>query len=217
MEYRGPMSADAPSRALFSLHGGRRAGLVCIASASFGCASVDDLVPIVAPTRACAPTREETIACTIDGDTVDFGSCTGDAADQVRLLGIDAPETEKANTPAECFADAATEFTRLHLDGRQVRLEFDALCVDIYDRNLAWVIVEGDESDPLYDVLVDLGGLGIQEGSSDFEVLFSEVLARGGYADLYEYETDVRYYDQIELAVEAAQTEGRGMWESCGD
>lgn len=211
------MPTGASSRALLLLPAALRAGLVLGCAAAAGCTSVDDLVPIVAPTRACAPTREETVTCTIDGDTVDFGGCTGDASEQVRLLGIDAPETEKANTPAECFADEATEFTRLHLDGRQVRLEFDALCVDIYDRNLAWILLEGDETDPLYDVLVDLGGLGIQEGSGNFEVIFSEVLARGGYADVYEYEPDVRYYDQIELAVEAAKAEGRGMWGSCGD
>lgn len=193
------------------------AAVAALSFVSGGCAGMDDLVPIVAPDRACAPSREETVVCTIDGDTIDIGACTGDSADQVRLLGIDAPETEKANAPAECFADEATDFTNLHLVGRQVRLEFDAACTDIYDRNLAWVVLEGSSIDPLYDVLVELGDLGIENGDDRFEVLFSEVLARGGYADLYEYDTDVRYFDRIALAVEQAKAEGRGMWGACDE
>ncbi len=176
------------------------------------CQGVDELVPIVAPTAACAESRVESVACAVDGDTVDVGAC-GDGGERVRMLGVDTPETAKANRPADCYADVAHEFTRTHLEDREVRIEFDHLCTDIYGRTLGWLLLEGDSSDPLYDVLIDLGGLGVE--GSRFEVLFNEVLVRGGYARVYEYDDDVRYYSLMEAAADEAEAEGRGLWGAC--
>ena len=72
-----------------------RRGLATIAALALaGC--VDDAGPLPpsGPSAACQVTE------VVDGDTLEL-SCNGQPAELVRLAGIDAPETEKANCPAE--------------------------------------------------------------------------------------------------------------------
>lgn len=178
-----------------------------------GCPGIDDLVPIIAPTQVCAPAREESVACTLDGDTFQVAECGGES---VRLLGVSAPEIAHAPEPAECWGDEAADWASQRLDGRTVRLEFDAECTDIYGRTLAWVWIEGDELDPIYDELVELGGLGLREDGG-FDVLFNEFIIRAGQADVYdEAFEDVRYFERMEAAAAEAEAEGLGLWSACG-
>jgi micrococcal nuclease len=73
----------------------------------------------------------------IDGDTVDLADGT-----RVRLLGVDTPETKKPHTPVQPWGPEASEFTRRHVEGRMVRLEFDKERRDKYDRVLAYVYLD---------------------------------------------------------------------------
>jgi micrococcal nuclease len=73
----------------------------------------------------------------VDGDTLLLADHT-----RIRLLGVDTPETKRPETPVERFGPEASEFTRAHVEGRQVRLEFDKERYDKYGRVLAYVYVD---------------------------------------------------------------------------
>lgn len=70
----------------------------------------------------------------VDGDTLLLADHT-----RIRLIGVDTPETKRPNTPVEPFGPEASEFTREHVEGRIVRLEFDKERHDKYERVLAYV------------------------------------------------------------------------------
>ena len=58
---------------------------------------------------------------------------------RIRLLGVDTPETKRPDTPIQPFGSEAYEFSRDHVEGRYVRLEFDKERHDRYGRVLAYV------------------------------------------------------------------------------
>ncbi len=72
----------------------------------------------------------------VDGDTLLLADHS-----RIRLLGVDTPETKRPDTPVEAFGPEASEFTRAHVEGRYVRLEFDKERHDKYGRVLAYVYV----------------------------------------------------------------------------
>ena len=81
-----------------------------------------------------------TVEYVVDGDTVDM---TVDGVEErVRLIGIDTPETKKADTPIECFGPEASAFTKALLpEGTAVYLERDVEARDVYGRLLAYAYV----------------------------------------------------------------------------
>lgn len=83
--------------------------------------------------------RAAAIARVVDGDTLLL-----DSGESVRLIGIDAPELEHAQMPAERFARDAAYFLRNLAEGRNCALEYEEPgAVDKYGRTLAYVYVEG--------------------------------------------------------------------------
>ena len=72
----------------------------------------------------------------VDGDTLHLAN-----GDRVRLLGVDTPETVKPNTPVQPWGPEASAFTKQHVQGKTVRLEFDREKRDNYGRVLAYVYV----------------------------------------------------------------------------
>lgn len=123
----------------------------------------------------------------VDGDTVEarFG---GQVVD-VRLIGIDTPESVAPGQPVECYALAASRFTMRELEGGRVRLEFDVERLDRFGRTLAYVWL-GQE-------------------------LFNETLVREGYAVVTTYPPNVRYVDRFLDAQREARSQGRGLWGRC--
>ena len=73
----------------------------------------------------------------VDGDTLRLADRT-----RVRLIGVDTPETKRPDSPVEPFGPEASEFTRAHVEGRFVRLEFDKERHDKYERVLAYVYLD---------------------------------------------------------------------------
>lgn len=77
-----------------------------------------------------------------DGDTikVDMNGKT----ESVRLIGIDTPESVKPNSPVQCYAHEASDFTKKSLNGKTVRLEVDPTSDnrDRYDRLLRYAYLE---------------------------------------------------------------------------
>jgi micrococcal nuclease len=108
----------------------------------------------------------------------------------VRLIGIDTPETVEPGVPVMCFGPEASRFTTSQLEGRRVRLEFDVERLDRYGRTLAYVWIGGR--------------------------LFNEVLVRRGFAVVTTYPPDVKYVDRFVAAQRAARGGGRGLWSACG-
>jgi micrococcal nuclease len=82
---------------------------------------------------------EATVAVTrvVDGDTIEVR--LGGREEDVRLIGVDTPETVKPGTPVQCFGPRASHFTKQLLEGRRVRLVFGVERHDVYGRLLAYL------------------------------------------------------------------------------
>jgi micrococcal nuclease len=125
----------------------------------------------------------------IDGDTIVVELPDG-GTDTVRILGVDTPETLHPTKGVECFGPEAAAYTTTRLAGRVVELERDVEARDLYDRRLAYVVVDGRS--------------------------FGEELLRRGLARLLVIEPNTAHARDL-LAVELhAQRAERGLWGECG-
>lgn len=88
--------------------------------------------PDEGPVEAVVP-----VTRVIDGDTIEVR--LDGAYTDVRLIGVDTPETVKPDTPVQCFGERASHFTKRLLEGRRVRLVFGVERHDVYGRSLAYV------------------------------------------------------------------------------
>jgi micrococcal nuclease len=77
----------------------------------------------------------------VDGDTVE-ARIDGEIED-VRLIGVDTPETVKPGEPVECFGPQASRFSHRTLEGERVRLVFGEERRDVYGRLLAYAYLDG--------------------------------------------------------------------------
>ena len=79
----------------------------------------------------------------IDGDTIEVR--IGHGRHSVRLLGVDAPETNHPTRSAEWGGRRATRFVKQRLQGRTIYLERDPLASDRdrYNRLLRYVHLDG--------------------------------------------------------------------------
>jgi micrococcal nuclease len=142
----------------------------------------------------CAPSREETVGCARDGDTLELDDCGGEA---IRLLGINAPEIAHDSTEVdECYGPESAAWVSDLTVGRDVRLEFDTTCEDKYFRTLAYIYM-------------------LPEEEGDDEVFLNEEIVRQGYARVYEDFDDIRLADTLYAAQDEAQAENRGLWSVC--
>ena len=74
----------------------------------------------------------------VDGDTFVATNSEGKEI-KVRLIGIDTPETVKPNTPVQPYGKEASNYSKQHLNGKDVYLEYDKEKEDRYGRTLAYV------------------------------------------------------------------------------
>ena len=128
-----------------------------------------------------------------DGDTIRVN--TGGRDEPVRLILIDAPETNDPNNAPECFGQEATDYLSWLLSlGGDLYLETDVSDRDRFDRLLRYV-------------WLDLG---------DGEVyLVNEALVRAGYAAFSTFPPDVKYVEEMREAGQFAETFGYGLWSGC--
>ena len=133
----------------------------------------------------------------VDGDTVEVrvtGRATGPGAGRaeigrvydVRLIGIDTPESVKPNTPVQCFAKEASAATAALIESQPVTLVKDVEEADRYERLLRYVYF-GDE-------------------------LVGARLVVNGYAFAYTYPPNVRHADLFVQLQREARWEDRGLW-----
>src|SRR5215467_90486 len=73
--------------------------------------------PGAGPAAAVAP-----VTRVVDGDT--FEARVGGKNEDVRLIGVDTPETVKPDTPVQCFGPRASDFSHHLVEHRRVSLVF---------------------------------------------------------------------------------------------
>lgn len=179
-----------------------------------GCKDPLGAVPI--PTSEyCSPDRTATVACVLDGDTVDLDGCGDDASERVRFLATAAPEIANGGSAAECYGDEARDFlTRVALD-REVSVLYDNECTDIYDRTLAWLFIDVEMDDEIVPILEDLDDFGLNEEETGYRVMLNTLMIRAGYAEEYDgvgSDDAERFGGEAALAQSIAESESRGMW-----
>ena len=128
-----------------------------------------------------------TVERVVDGDTIEVNP-TLSWTEDVRLLGVDTPETVDPNEPVEPYGPEASTFTKQQLEGERVTLIFDQEKTDQYRRTLAYVRI-----------------------SSQSET-FNETLLRQGYAQLYVVPPNDRFEARFSQAQDQARQAQRGIW-----
>ena len=138
----------------------------------------------------CDTPREEKVLSITDGDTLTLNN-----GEEIRLLGVDAPELTC------CYGDESTQALEdLIPVGSTVRLEFDLACEGIYGRTLAYLYtVPEDEEEP--------------------EVFINEWLLEEGLARVYDDDVgqarEIRYLERFQDAQSTAQASEKGLWDAC--
>jgi micrococcal nuclease len=145
------------------------------------------LRPWEGPEAAGPPRAVAEVVRVVDGDTVEVR--IGDAVEDVRLIGVDTPETVKPDTPVQCFGPRASDFTHHELESRMVRLVFGAERRDVYGRLLAY----------LY--------LGRR--------FFNPILVRRGLARSLTIPPNDRFAPLFHRLERGAALAGRGLWGAC--
>jgi micrococcal nuclease len=138
----------------------------------------------------------------IDGDTIVVRLDGRD--EDVRLIGIDTPETVKPDTPVQCFGERASHFTKRRLTGKRVRLVFGAERRDVYGRLLAYVYLPR-------------GTLGAPQGvkSPQRGRFYNPILVRRGLARSLTIPPNDRFAPRFKHLELAAARAGRGLWGAC--
>jgi micrococcal nuclease len=136
------------------------------------------------PTNADGPYQ---VAKVVDGDTMKV--LRAGRVVNVRLIGIDTPETRDPRKPVQCYGREASARAKTLLDGRRVWLEHDDTqgLQDHYGRELAYVWL-------------------------DEITLFNEVMIREGYAHEYTYDSPYRYRTLFRRAQVEASQRHAGLW-----
>lgn len=175
------------------------AAFVAVVSALAGCGAPTD-----APSQGPSGVSLRPLGATdsglgvirvVDGDTIHVDLHGQDVT--VRMIGINTPETDKPDSPIECFGPESSEFAKRELDGHTVTLEFDDSQgrTDRYGRTLAYVWIEGSQ-----------GSLR----------LFNLEAVAAGYAEERQYgSTPFAWKDTFRAAEDTARGSGAGRWSAC--
>jgi micrococcal nuclease len=138
----------------------------------------------------------------VDGDTIEVR--IGDRVEDVRLIGVDTPETVKPDTPVQCFGERASHFTKRRLTGRRVRLVFGAERRDVYGRLLAYVYLAQRTLYVSKDVK-----------SRPRYRFFNPILVRRGLARSLTIPPNDRFAPRFRRLEQAAARAARGLWGAC--
>lgn len=133
--------------------------------------------------RQIIPPRKTTgvnVIRVIDGDTVVLSD-----GRTVRYIGIDTPER------GQPFYEAAKNFNRKLVQGKEVELEFDVERYDHYGRLLAYVFVRDKDGRRIF---------------------VNAEMVRNGFARTYTKPPNVKYADLFVRLQEEARNNRRGLW-----
>ncbi len=132
---------------------------------------------------------EGTVTRVVDGDTIHVDLEGTD--ETVRYIGVDTPESVKADTPVQCYAKQASAANRALVGRRDVRLRFDAERRDRFGRLLAYVY------------------------RADDGTFVNAALVRDGYARPLTVPPNVRHAERFAALARQARERGRGLWSAC--
>ena len=138
------------------------------------------------------PIAAGTVVRVVDGDTIIVRGSGGRTAD-VRLIGIDTPETVDPRRPVGCYGPEASAFAKRLLTGRRVVLRYDRETTDRYGRSLAYVWLAGPRTAFVNARLVELG-----------------------YARAYPFPPNTAHEALFASLEREAALAGRGLWSACG-
>ncbi|HEU4906814.1 MAG TPA: thermonuclease family protein [Solirubrobacterales bacterium] len=141
------------------------------------------------------------VARVVDGDTVE--AVVDGELEDVRLIGVDTPETVKPGEPVQCFGPQASRFTKQRLEGERVRLVFGAERRDLYGRLLAYVYLPRPT-------------LRSSRQPQSRMRLFNADLVRRGFARTLTIPPNDRFAPRLRQIELAAARAGRGLWDACG-
>ena len=145
----------------------------------------------------------------VDGDTLRLTYPGDDWYYPVRMIGIQAPETDGPYTRRECYGPEATEFlTKLLPVGTGVFVQRDVTDEDRNGRLLRHIFVAGPK------VSESSSTVERDEDEANFYLL-SEVLVLGGFAVTRSYPPDDLYDDVLAEAGAMARDERAGLWRAC--
>ncbi len=169
-------------------------GLLLLLAAT-ACGGDDSAAAPSVPAPTASPAgliSNATIHKVVDGDTV-IADVSG-SAENVRLIGIDTPESVARNRPNQCFgAEASAYLKSLLPEGTAVTLILDQEPRDQYDRLLAYVIRNHD------DLFINLD------------------LVAQGYAGTLSYPPNTHYEELLDAAAGRAMLANLGLWGVCGN
>lgn len=127
-----------------------------------------------------------TVTRVVDGDTIEIEPAV-DGNDEVRLIGVDTPETKDPSEGVEPYGPESSNYATSVLEGEEVELEFDEEREDRYGRLLAYVYRTGDE-------------------------MFNGDLVEGGYAQVYTVDPNARYEERFRAMQKDARDADLGIW-----
>ena len=185
---------------------------------NMACVPPEERIELAIPDWCDTP-RYEVVDRVSDGDTFDLGGGAGEAEEDFRLLGIQAPELASGEDSAQCYGPEAADLLEELLLGERVRLVFDVECQGFYGRTLAWVFLENPSPAALNTIdRIDGFPADTDIYNSDIDsVLINEVMIRSGYAT--RYQSDVAenkgYRELLEEAEFEAKELSRGLWGAC--
>lgn len=145
-----------------------------------------------------------TVVRAVDGDTLEVRLEDGGEVEDVRLIGVDTPETVKPGTPVQCFGPRASAFEHRVAEGRQVRLLIGVERRDVYGRLLAYVYLlpRTQLSDN-------------PKRAAQRERFLNAELVRRGLARTLAIPPNIRFAERFEAIQQGAARAGRGLWGSC--
>jgi micrococcal nuclease len=144
-------------------------------------------------TRATSSAGERVIATVVapvDGDTLTVR--LGGRRQDVRLIGVDTPETKHPHKPVECGGPEASAFTASQFPrGTKIEIQRDVEARDRFGRLLAYVFRQHD-------------GL-----------FLNKALLEHGLAAAYPFEPNTLFSIEFAALALTAQRNGVGMWAMC--
>lgn len=141
--------------------------------------------------NALAQETQGNFIAAVDGEKIKV--VINGETEEVRFIGVDAPEISKGDNTTECYAKDARDYLRTVLAGQVVRLEADTEDKDNKDRlwRYVWAYVDG------------------------VEVLMNEQVLALGLATSQDEEKNTKYQERLEAAESSAKSSGLGLWGSC--
>jgi micrococcal nuclease len=127
-----------------------------------------------------------TVKDVVDGDTLRIVPAI-EGVDEMRLIGVDTPDTGDVKVGDQPYGQRASRFTRSVLEGKKVGLEFDVERKDQHERLLAYVYPMGDG-------------------------MFNEILLRKGYAQVETVQPNDEHQDKFAGEQEKAKEDDLGIW-----